>query len=131
MPKTTFQKIVSNKLLITALSIFILYTLAGFWLTPYLVKRLAPNMVAEKIQRELRLGKVKLNPFLFRFQADDVGLYEPDGTLITGFKQIFVDFELISLLRWALVFKSLRLDQPQINIVINWFEELKERVPVP
>ena len=24
-----------------------------------------------------------------------------------------------------------RLAQPQINIVLNWFEELKERVPVP
>ena len=21
--------------------------------------------------------------------------------------------------------------QPQINVVLNWFEELKERVPVP
>jgi len=76
-------------------------------------------MVAKQIQRELRLGKVKLNPFVFQLQADDVGLYEQDGNLIAGFKQIYIDFELSSLFRWVLVFKTVRLDQPQINIVID------------
>jgi len=119
MKNSTLKKIISNKLVITGLAILIFYTLAGFWLVPYLINRLVPDMVAEKIQRELRLGKVKLNPYLFQFQADDVGLYERDGTLIAGFKQIYIDFELNSLFRWALVFKNFRLDQPQINIVIN------------
>ncbi len=119
MKDTALKKVVTNKLVIIVLAILILYTLAGFWLVPHLINRLAPDMVAQKIQRELRLGKVKLNPFLFQFQADDVGLYEQDGNLIGGFKQIYIDFELSSLFRWALVFKTFRLDQPQINIVIN------------
>ena len=76
---TILKKIFNNKLVITVFTILVLYTLAGFWLAPYLVNRLAPNMVAEKVQRELRLGTVKLNPFLFQFQAADVGLYEQDG----------------------------------------------------
>ncbi len=116
---TLLKKFFKNKLVVSVLAILVLYTLAGFWLAPYLVHRLAPNMVAEKIQRELRLGNVKLNPFLFRFQAGDVGLYEQDGTLIAGLKQVFIDFEVISIFRWALVFKTIRLDQPLVNIVIN------------
>ncbi len=38
--------------------------------------------------------------------------------------------------RLLMVFPTDQLDsgesaRPQINIVLNWFEELKERVPVP
>ncbi len=38
--------------------------------------------------------------------------------------------------RLLMVFPADRLDtgeptRPQINVVLNWFEELKERVPVP
>jgi len=116
---TTLKKIFNNKLVIAAITILVLYTVVGFWLVPYLVGRIGPNQVAEKMQRELRLGMVKLNPFLFQFQADDVGLYEQDGALIAGFNQVYIDFELISLFRWALVFKTVRLDRPQINIVID------------
>jgi hypothetical protein len=116
---TTLKKIFNNKLVITALTILVLYTVIGFWLVPYLLVRIGPTQVAEKIQRELRLGKVKLNPFLFQFQADNVGLHELDGSLIAGFKKIYIDFELVSLFRWALVFKTFRLEQPQVYIVID------------
>jgi uncharacterized protein involved in outer membrane biogenesis len=119
MKISVYQRIISSKLMIGALAILILYTLAGFWLAPYLVSRLVPDMIAEKMQRELRVGTVKINPFLFRFQADDVGLHELDGSLIAGFSRVFIDFELSSLFHWALVFKTIRLDQPRVNIVID------------
>ncbi len=114
-----FQRIVHSKIVITLTGVLILYALSGFFLAPYLVSRFAPDMVAEKLHRELRLGTVKMNPFLFSFQADDVGLYELDGTLIAGFRQSFVDFELSSLFRWALVFKAIRLDGPKVNVIID------------
>jgi len=114
-----FQRIIHSKAAITLTSVLILYTLLGFFLAPYLVSRFAPEIVADKLHRELRLGTVKINPFLFSFQADDVGLYEVDGTLIAGFRQCFMDFELSSLFRWALVFKTIRLDGPIANVIID------------
>ena len=116
---TLFQRIIHSRVVIVLTAMLILYTLFGFFLAPYLVKRFAPDMVAEKLDRELRLGAVKINPFLFSFQADDAGLYEMDGTLIAGFRQCFMDFELISLFRWALVFKTIRLDGPRANVIID------------
>ncbi len=116
---TLFQRIIHNKIVMALSAMLILYTLVGFFLAPYLVSRYAPEMVAEKLQRELRLGAVKMNPFIFSFQADDVGLYELDGTLIADFRQCFMDFELSSLFRWALVFKAIRLDEPKANIIID------------
>jgi hypothetical protein len=114
---TGFQKIIRSKALITLTAALALYTLAGFFMAPYLVTRFMPDMIAEKLHRELRMGPVKINPFLFSFQADDVGLHEPDGTFIAGFRQCFIDFEMSSLFRWALVFKSLRLDGPRVNVM--------------
>ena len=119
MNMTIFQKIIHSKSVITLTAVLILYTLAGFFLAPYLVSSYAPGMVAEKLHRELRLGKVKINPFLFSLQADDVGLHEQDGTFIAGFRQCFIDFELSSLFHWALVFKTVRLDKPGVNALID------------
>ena len=116
---TNFQKIIRSKLLLTLAAVLIVYALSGFFLAPYLVTRFVPGMAEEKLNRELRLGAVKINPFLFRFQADDVGLYEPDGSLIAGFDRCFFDFELSSLFQWALVFKSLRLDGPRVNLIFD------------
>jgi uncharacterized protein involved in outer membrane biogenesis len=116
---TIFQKIVRSKGFLTIVAVLILYTLSGFFLAPYLVKRLVPDMVAERLQGELRMGAVKINPFLLTFQADDVVLHEPDGTLIAGFRQCFIDVETSSLFRWALVFKTVRLDRPRVNVMID------------
>lgn len=116
---TAFEKIIRSKILIVGIAALILYSLSGFFVAPYLVTRFVPDLVAEKLDRELRIGTVKINPFLFRFQVDDVGLHEQDGTFIAGFRQCFIDFELSSLLQWALVFKSFRLDGPRINFIID------------
>ncbi|MFC1876569.1 DUF748 domain-containing protein, partial [Thermodesulfobacteriota bacterium] len=116
---TVFQKSIHNKAVITVTALLILYTLSGFFIAPYLVSRFAPDMVAEKLHRDLRMGPVKINPFLLSFQADDVGLHEQDGTLIAGFRQCFIDFELSSLFRWALVFKTVRLDGPRANVILD------------
>jgi len=119
MDMTAVKRIIQNKVVLSLTVVLILYTLSGFFLAPYLVSRFVPEMVAEKLHRELRMGQVKINPFLFSFQVDDVGLHEPDGTLIADFRQGFIDFELSSLFRWALVFKSVRLDSPMVNVVID------------
>ncbi len=44
---------------------------------------------------------------------------EQDGTFIAGFRQCFIDFELSSLFRWALVFKTVRLDGPMANVILD------------
>jgi len=116
---TAFQKIIRSKILIGGIAALILYSLSGFFMAPYLVTRFVPDMVAEKLNCELRMGAVKINPFLFRFQVDNVGLHEQDGVFIAGFRQCVIDVELSSLFRWALVFKSFRLDGPRINLIID------------
>ena len=66
-------------------------TLAGFFLTPYLVGRYLPELVQEKLKKNAAIGEVRVNPYMFTFEANDFRMTEPDGRSIVGFKRLFID----------------------------------------
>jgi hypothetical protein len=39
------------------------------------------------------IGEVRVNPYLFTFEMNTHRMDDPDGQLVFGFKQFFVDFE--------------------------------------
>lgn len=112
------RRIARSKITIIAAAALLLYTLAGFLLAPYLVGRFVPRLAAEKLDRTASIGTVRINPFLLTFEANDVSLAERDGTPIAGFGQLFADFEVSSLFRWAWTFRELRLEKPEANAVV-------------
>jgi uncharacterized protein involved in outer membrane biogenesis len=112
------RRILRSKITIIAAAALLVYTLAGFLLAPYLVGRTVPRLAAEKLDRTASIGKVRINPFLLTFEANDVSLAERDGTPIAGFAQFFADFEVSSLFRWAWTFRELRLEKPEAHAVI-------------
>jgi uncharacterized protein involved in outer membrane biogenesis len=112
------RRILRSKITLIAAAALLLYTLAGFLLAPYLVGRYVPRLAAEKLDRTASIGKVRINPFLLTFEANDVRLAERDGTPIAGFAQFFADLEVSSLFRWAWTLRELRLEKPEANAVI-------------
>ncbi|MGD8543447.1 MAG: DUF748 domain-containing protein, partial [Desulfobacteraceae bacterium] len=112
------RRILRSKITLIAAAALLLYTLAGFLLAPYLVGRYVPRLADEKLDRTASIGKVRINPFLLTFEANDVSLAERDGTPIAGFAQFFADFQVSSLFRWAWTFRELRLEKPEANAVI-------------
>ena len=91
------KKIVLSKPFLIAVGILVFYTLAGFFLAPWLVRHYVPKIVQEQLQKQAAIGEVRFNPYTFTFEANDFSLQEPGGQLIVGFKRLFVDFELASL----------------------------------
>ena len=114
-----FKRIIKSKLFIIGVSVIIIYTLSGFFLVPYLVRHYVPVIAKENFQKNASIGKVRFNPYIFTFEAEDFSLEEPDTQPIAGFKRLFVDFELKSLFKWALTFKQIAFDGPNINAVIG------------
>lgn len=113
------RRILLSKAFIIAIGLLILYTLGGFFLAPYLVKHYVPQIAQDQLQRNARIGKVRINPFLFTLEAGDFELTELDGTPIGAFNRLLVDFELSSLMRWAWTFRQIALDEPRVNLVIE------------
>jgi hypothetical protein len=112
------KKILLSKPFLIAAGLVVFYTLAGFFLAPWLVRYYVPKIVQEQLQKQAAIGEVRFNPYVFTFEANDLSMQEPDGQPIAGFKRLFVDFESQSLFNWAWTFRQIALEGPQVNAVI-------------
>lgn len=88
----------------------VLYTLAGFFLVPWLAGWLAENKVREVLGRELRIGDIDFNPYTFTLEVTDFVLADPDGDELVAFDRLFVNFTLVSLIDQAWTFQQVRLE---------------------
>jgi hypothetical protein len=110
--------ILKSKIFIICISAIIIYTLFGFFLVPYLVRHYVPKIVHENYQKSATIGKVRFNPYVFKFEANNFRMDELDGQPILGFKQLFANFQLKSLFKWAWTFQRVAVDEPHLNAVI-------------
>jgi hypothetical protein len=92
-----------------------LYTLAGFFLLPWLIERGAVKALSE-VDRSLRLGAVKVNPFVLDMELKDVELRDTDGEMLFACDDFYLNFQLSSLFHRAWVFRELRLLKPYFNL---------------
>jgi len=129
-----WRRMLLNRWLLAGVVAVSIYALLGFLLTPWLLKRYVSNYAAEKLKRKASIEEVRVNPFLFTFQAKDFVLQEADDRPIIGFGQLFVDFELSSLFRWAWTFADIRIEQPSLHAEIQHngrlnFADLADSLP--
>lgn len=105
-----FDRIVGHKAFRFGAAAVLVYSLLGFLLLPYVIEQYLPDYARETLQRQASIGAVRVNPFLFKVEADDVRLREQDGRPIVAFRYLLVDFELSSLFRWAWTFADIRIE---------------------
>lgn len=95
-------------------SILLVYALAGFFLAPWLVKKNAVEVVADRFGAELSIERVAINPFVLRLQIDGVALDDPSGSPFLRVGHLVVNFQLSSLFRRAWTFDEVRIDAPEV-----------------
>ena len=103
----------------SAVSVLILYALFGFFLAPWLLKNNAIEAVRQNLNAELRLGKVTINPFVLSLKIDELAFDDPHGSPFARIDQVYLNFQLSSLFRWAFTFDEFRLDSPELFITRN------------
>jgi len=99
------------------LAIALAYTLAGFFLVPWLLKANVGELSQRFIMRTADVQDVRFNPFTLRLQIDGFTLADTDKSELAGFEQLVVNFELRSALKLALVFSEISLRSPHINLI--------------
>ena len=102
--------------LIGIVATLVAYALLGFFLAPWLVKNAAVDGVTENLNAELRLDKVAINPFVLSLRVDGLELDAADGEPVARIEQIFANFQLSSLFRWAWTFAEIRFDEPELFV---------------
>ena len=98
--------------------LFLVYTLAGFFLVPRLIATYVPRYAHDLLGRRAEIGEVRVNPLLFKIDIRQFRLQEADGRPLLGFDRLFVDFELTSAFRAAWTFAEIRLEGPRVDAVI-------------
>jgi hypothetical protein len=90
--------------------VVVLYTLAGFFLAPVLLKSLIVNTARDDLGREASIERVRFNPFVLSLEISGFTLTDPDGVKHAGFDRFFVNMQLSGLFRWAWTFREISLE---------------------
>ena len=108
--RSGMSRLLRRKAVRIGLVVLVVYALIGFLLIPYAIEQYLPKYARETLQRQASVAAVRVNPFLFRIEADDFRLREQDGRSIVAFRHLLVDFGLSGLFRWAWTFDALQID---------------------
>jgi len=106
-----------QKVIIGIAVAFLLYSVTGFMILPVLLKNILAKKLTENLHRPVSIKTIQINPYLFKITVNNfqVASRDGDGQFI-GFESLFVDLESISIIKRALVIKSLVLSDPRINL---------------
>ncbi len=111
----------SRRLRATLLAVaaaFAIYTLAGFFAVPVLVRYLARGRLAAALHRPVSIGTVRFNPFTLRLSADDLRVGERGGGGDFGVVgSLRLKASWTSFYRWAPVLEELTIDRPMLHLV--------------
>ena len=95
-----------------------LYTLAGFWAVPLLIRNQLPKWGQAELERQASIGDVRFNPFTLRLEAGDLRLAEADGAPLFAIGRLAVEMQWRSIVRRAWSFAEIRVTEPAANLVI-------------
>ncbi len=98
------------------LSLFMVYTLFGFFVLPGILRTQIVQGIRGGMKREAKLDRVRFNPLIFSLTLEGFELKDPDGTSFVAFDRLYLDVQLSSLVRWAVTFREFRLDRPRIHV---------------
>jgi hypothetical protein len=90
----------------------------GFLAVPPLVRYLAEHQLEKTLGRRVHIERVRANVFALSMTLEGLQVYEADGTTpFAGFRRLYVNAELMSLLRHAPVLKDVQLEAPRVRVV--------------
>ena len=113
------RRVLLGKPFLIVVAALVVYTLAGFFLAPYLVKRQLTTYVSEDLGRRLSIKDVSINPYALTLEVSGLALQESDGAPILSFDGFIGNFELKSLFRWAWTFAEIGLKRPEVHVDIR------------
>jgi hypothetical protein len=100
-----------------ALALVLLYTLTGFFVAPWVLGKIAPDLARDYLGRDIAIGKIRVNPWSLRLQVDDFRLLGTDERDMLNFDSLIVNVQLSSIFMVTLDFYEITLTRPQIHLV--------------
>ncbi|MCB1836751.1 MAG: DUF748 domain-containing protein [Alcanivoracaceae bacterium] len=95
---------------------YLAYVLLGWLVLSPLVRKEVVSVLSEQLGREVVLEHFTFNPLGLAITAEGFAIRDPHGADLVAFDELYVDFELSSLLRWSWHFDEISLVKPRIHV---------------
>jgi len=109
----------SRRLLLSAISLLLLYTLLGFLVLPAVIKAQLPPRLARILGREVSLRKVRSNPFSLSITLDGLQVLDRDRETFLGWDRLYVNLGATSLFGRTLSIQDVELARPYGRVVVE------------
>ncbi len=121
-----------------AVAALVLYALAGFFLVPWLAKKLIVSQALARTGRTVTVEDVRCNPFTLSLTVRGFAMPDRPGSTMLSFSELYANAELSSLFRWAVTLKELRIEEPFVALrrfedggvnVVELMRDIEARTP--
>lgn len=114
---------------------FVILMASSYFLVPPILKSILMKKLSESLHREVTVERIHFNPFTLALTVQGFGIRERGGAdSFVSFQELFVNLQIISVARQALVLDEVRLVKPSVTILRNTdgsynFSDLLEKKP--
>lgn len=105
-----------SRLFVYAISLMLLFGVIGGLALPAILKPWIAEKASVALKRQVQIGDIDINPYLFQVTLRDVLVNDQYGEFIR-FKSLLLDAELSSIFRFAPVLRAITLEQPKVNLI--------------
>ncbi|NPU83708.1 MAG: DUF748 domain-containing protein [Syntrophaceae bacterium] len=115
--------------------LFVILMVSSYFLVPPILKSVLVKKLSESLHREVTLERIHFNPFTLALSVQGFGIRERGGTeSFVSFQELFVNLQILSVARQALVLDEVKLVKPSVRILRNAdgsynFSDLLEKKP--
>lgn len=99
--------------------LILFYTLFGFLILPLIVKAVAVKQLSRQFDREVSIRQLRINPYVLSTTIRGMLIKDKDGEPFISWDELYVNFQLSSLVRKPWVFKEFHIIQPFIRGQVN------------
>jgi len=106
-----------KKILVGLVIFFVVFTLVGFIVIPPILKSILIKKLSENLHREVSITQIKVNPYTLSLTVRGFKVKDrKESETFFSFDELFVNLQSLSALKFALVFKEIRLTNPFVKI---------------
>lgn len=106
------------RIAIWVISIVVAVGILGALVAPYALRGVLADQLTAKLHRQVSIEQIRINPYAMTATVRGFLIKERGGiAAAVSFDELHLNIELMSLFRWGLVVKELRLVKPYVNLV--------------
>ncbi len=101
------------------LGLVLVYAGLGFFILPPLLRHVVVQQLAQQLNREVSIERIRLNPFACSTTVQGLLIKDPDGEPFVAWDEVYVHFQITSLFGPAWGFKEITATKPYVRVQMN------------